>query len=67
MIVILSEVNDRTISMKAFDVFMMTDQSPVVLCTRITNSLMRRAWQHQSGKIGGFTKAYKVGMTSPTT
>ena len=46
--------------MKAFYVYMMTNQSRVVLYTGITNSLMRRVWQHQSREIGGFTKSYKV-------
>jgi putative endonuclease len=46
--------------MKAFYVYMMTNQSRVVLYTGITNSLVRRVWQHQSGDIEGFTKAYKV-------
>jgi putative endonuclease len=39
---------------------MMTNQSRVVLYTGITNSLVRRVWQHQSGDIEGFTKTYKV-------
>jgi putative endonuclease len=46
--------------MKAFYVYMMTNRSRVVLYTRITNSLVRRVWQHQHGEIEGFTKAYKV-------
>jgi len=46
--------------MKAFYVYMMTNQSRVVLYTGITNSLTRRVWQHQSGQIEGFTKSYKV-------
>ena len=46
--------------MKAFYVYMMTNQSRVVLYTGITNSLMRRVWQHQSGEIEGFTKSCKV-------
>ena len=46
--------------MKEFYVYMMTNQSRVVLYTGITNSLMRRVWQHQSGEIEGFTKSYKV-------
>jgi putative endonuclease len=46
--------------MKAFYVYMMTNQSRVVLYTGITNSLVRRVWQHQSGEIEGFTNAYKV-------
>ena len=46
--------------MKAFYVYMMTNQSRVVLYTGITNSLVRRVWQHQQGEIEDFTKAYKV-------
>jgi len=46
--------------MKAFHVYTMTNQSRVVLYTGITNSLMRRVWQRQSGDIEGFTKTYKV-------
>jgi len=46
--------------MKAFYVYMMTNRSRVVLYTGITNSLMRRVWQHQNGQIEGFTKTYKV-------
>jgi len=46
--------------MKAFCVYMMTNQSRVVLYTGMTNSLMRRVWQHQNSEIEGFTKAYKV-------
>lgn len=46
--------------MKAFYVYMMTNQNRVVLYTGITNSLTRRVWQHQSGEIEGSTKSYKV-------
>jgi putative endonuclease len=46
--------------MKAFYVYMMTNRSRVVLYTGITNSLMRRIWQHQNGEIEGFTKTYNV-------
>ena len=48
------------IRMKAFYVYMMTNQTRGVLYTGITNSLVRRVWQHQSGEIEGFTKAYNV-------
>src|SRR3954462_8034818 len=48
------------IRMRAFYVYMMTTQSRVVLYTRITNSLVRRVWQHQNGERDGFTTAYKV-------
>ena len=46
--------------MKAFYVYMMTNQSRVVLYTGITNSLVRRVWQHQNAEREGFTKSYKV-------
>ena len=46
--------------MKAFYVYMMTNQSRVVLYTGVTNSLVRRVWQHQNSEIEGFTKTYKV-------
>jgi putative endonuclease len=46
--------------MKAFYVYMMTNRSRVVLCTGVTNSLVRRVWQHQNSEIEGFTKTYKV-------
>jgi putative endonuclease len=46
--------------MKEFYVYMMTNQSRVVLYTGITNSLMRRVWQHQNAEIDGFTKDDKV-------
>jgi len=39
---------------------MMTNRSRVVLYTGITNSLVRRVWQHQNSEIEGFTKMYKV-------
>ena len=45
---------------KTFYVYMMANRSRVVLYTGITNSLMRRVWQHQNGEIEGFTKTYKV-------
>ena len=46
--------------MKAYYVYMMANRSRVVLYTGITNSLMRRVWQHQNGEVEGFTKTYKV-------
>ena len=46
--------------MKVFFVYMMTNRSRVVLYTDITNSLVRRVWEHQNGDIKGFTKKYKV-------
>ena len=46
--------------MNAFYVYVMTNQSRVVLYTGVTNSLVRRVWQHQNSEIEGFTKTYKV-------
>jgi len=46
--------------MKAFYVYLMTNRSRVVLYTGITNSLVRRVWQHQNGETEWFTKTYKV-------
>ena len=60
MNVILSEAKDSQINVKAFYVYMMTNRSRVVLYTGITNSLVRRVWQHQNGDIEGFTKKYRV-------
>ena len=45
---------------KTFYLYMMTNRSRVVLYTGITNSLVRRVWEHQNGDIEGFTKKYKV-------
>src|SRR6266487_2356707 len=45
---------------KTFYVYMMTNRSRVVLYTGITNSLVRRVWEHQNGDIEGFTKKYRV-------
>jgi putative endonuclease len=46
--------------MKAFYVYMMTNQGRVVLYTGVTNSLARRVCQRQNSEIEGFTKTYKV-------
>src|SRR6266487_6826792 len=45
---------------KTFYVYMMTSRSRVELHTGITNSLVRRVWQHPKGEIEGFTEKYKV-------
>jgi putative endonuclease len=45
---------------KTFFVYMMTNRSPVVLYTGVTNSLVRRVWQHQTKTIEGFTKTYRI-------
>ncbi len=51
---------DLSTEVKTFYVYMMTNCSRVVLYIGITNSLVRRVWQHQHGEISGFTKSYKV-------
>ncbi|CAN5313503.1 hypothetical protein BH20VER2_BH20VER2_14760 [soil metagenome] len=46
--------------MKTLYVYMMTNRSRVVLYIGVTNSLVRRVYQHQQGEIDGFTKRYKL-------
>ncbi|MEP6810533.1 MAG: GIY-YIG nuclease family protein [Chthoniobacterales bacterium] len=44
--------------MKTLYVYMMTNAGRSVLYIGVTNSLVRRVWQHQQGEIEGFTKRY---------
>jgi ABC-2 type transport system permease protein len=53
-------VKDLTIAVKVLYVYMMTNANRGVLYTGVTNSLVRRVWQHQQGEIEGFTKRYKL-------
>jgi putative endonuclease len=46
--------------MKTYFVYIMTNSSRVVLYTGGTNDLTRRVWEHQHGKVPGFTKSYRV-------
>ncbi len=46
--------------MKTFYIYMMTNRSRVVLYIGVTNSLVRRVWQHQNGDVAGFTKGYRL-------
>jgi len=46
--------------MKHYFVYILTNKNNSVLYTGITNSLMRRIWEHKSQLIGGFTKKYNV-------
>jgi putative endonuclease len=45
---------------KTFYVYLITNRSRVVLYTGITNSLVRRVWEHQNKTVEGFSKKYKV-------
>ena len=46
--------------MKAYFVYIMTNKGRSVLYTGLTNSLMRRVWQHRKGEISGFTRRYNA-------
>jgi len=46
--------------MKKYFVYILTNKNNSVLYTGITNSLMRRIWEHKSQLIVGFTKKYNV-------
>lgn len=45
---------------KTFYVYPMTNRSRVVLYTGITNSLVRRVWEHQNRTVEKFSKRYRV-------
>jgi putative endonuclease len=44
---------------KTYYVYIMTNQSRT-LYTGVTNNIRRRAWQHKSGEIEGFTHRYRI-------
>jgi putative endonuclease len=46
--------------MSADYVYMLTDRSQVVLCTRVTNDLAQRVWEHQNRARKGITKKYRL-------
>jgi len=46
--------------MKSYFVYILTNKNNSVLYSGITNSLMRRIWEHKSKLIDGFTKKYNV-------
>ena len=45
---------------KTFYVYLMTNRSRVVLYIGVTNSLVRRVWEHRNKTRDGFTKKYNV-------
>ena len=53
-------MRDLTPAVKTYYIYMMTNRSRVVLYIGVTNSLVRRVWQHQNGEIDGFTKRYRL-------
>ena len=46
--------------MKQYFVYMVTNKGRTTLYIGITNSLMRRVFQHRQGKIPGFSKRYNT-------
>jgi len=47
-------------SLKNYYVYILTNKNNSVLYTGVTNSLMRRIWEHKSKLIKGFTQKYNV-------
>ncbi len=47
-------------SVKAYFVYMMTNESRVVLYIGVTSDLERRVWEHQQGEVEGFTQKYRL-------
>ncbi len=41
---------------------MMTNKNKTVLYTGLSNSLVRRVWQHKTGAVPGFTKKYNCNL-----
>lgn len=46
--------------MKKYFVYILTNQRNTVLYTGVTNSLLRRVWEHKMKIIDGFTKRYNI-------
>jgi putative endonuclease len=46
------------LSMSRAFVYMMSNRRNGILCTGVTNDLLRRAYEHREGLLGGFTKRY---------
>jgi putative endonuclease len=45
---------------RQYYVYIMTNKHNTVLYTGVTNDLRRRAYEHRSGRGGGFTSKYNV-------
>ena len=46
--------------MKNYFIYILTNSNNQVLYTGMTNSLMRRVWEHKAKLIDGFTKKYNI-------
>ncbi len=46
--------------MKNYYIYILSNKNNSVLYTGVTNSLMRRVWEHKAKLIEGFTKKYNV-------
>ena len=46
--------------MKSFFVYIMTNKNHTVLYTGVTNSIIRRNFEHKQKLVEGFTKKYNV-------
>lgn len=46
--------------MKNYYIYILSNKNNSVLYTGMTNSLMRRVWEHKAKLIEGFTKKYNV-------
>jgi len=44
----------------SFFVYILASRRNGTLYVGVTSDLLRRAWQHRSGEIAGFTKKYRV-------
>lgn len=52
--------NDGGWRVKRFYVYIMTNERNSVLYTGMTNDIKRRAFEHRTGLVEGFTKRYRI-------
>ena len=46
--------------MRSYFVYIMTNKGATTLYVGVTNSLVRRVYQHRKGEVSGFTKRYNL-------